>query len=506
MYNKFYGFSEDPFALNPDPKFLYLARSHRDALYAMMSGIQEKKGIVVITGEVGAGKTILIYTVLKDLSEKIKTSFIFNPSLDFQGLLKSILRDLDVPLPEKKENVPTLMLAFRNYLKEKLALNETVAVVIDEAQTMDEELLKDLFRLASLETPATKVLQILLVGQLGLEAKLNSEKLLPFNEKIAIRRQIRPLTWEEGRGYVGHRLKLVGRIASEVFTPDAVKGIWEFAGGIPRVINLLGDRSLLIGYSDSRPIIDSKIVKEAIKDYDYLRPSKPETAQPKISQVRSHYRLNYKIIGGFLLLLMGLGAFFLFYRDLGNQPLKGKGKIPVAEERPAEKRKDEIAEKKAPAAEERPLKKQEERFIEVKKGWTLSSVARHFYPVVNTSLLDSIMEANPQISDFNVIYPSQKIVVPKITEESLLIRVSDNRYNIYLGTFKSSKSVRLYKDEPLLRGKKLKVVPRKVSPRATFYRLEVGEFDTKEEALRAIQNLNEKKQLPLLNCLPRKTP
>jgi len=505
MYYKFYGFSENPFAINPDPKFLYLAHSHREALYAMMSGIQERKGLVVITGEIGAGKTILIYTVLKDLSEKIKTSFIFNPSLDFQGLLKSILRDLDVPILEKKETVPTLMLALRNYLKEKLTRNETVAVVIDEAQTMDEDLLQNLFKLISLETPATKVLQVLLVGQPGLEAKLNSEKLRPFKEKIALRREIQPLTWEEGRGYVAHRLKVVGRNASEVMTPDAVKAIWEFAGGIPRVINLLGDRSFLIGYSESRPIIDSKIAKEAIEDYDYLRPSKPETDQRKFARVKPPPGPNYKLIGGFLVLLLCLGAFFLFSRVWDDLPLREKDKIPLAEERPAEKPKEEIAEQKPLVPEERPLKKQEERSVEVQKGWTLYSVARHSYPVVNLSLLDFIMAANPQISDFDVIYPSQKIMVPQITEETLLIKASEQRYHIFLGTFNSPKSVRLYKDDPLLKGKQIKVVPHKVSSRTTFYRLEAGVYDTKEEALQAIHNLNQKKPLPLLNCVPKKT-
>jgi general secretion pathway protein A len=508
MYKEYFGFSADPFSLNPDPDFLYLARSHREALYAMMSGIQNRKGMVLITGEVGAGKTILIYTVLKSLSEKIKSSFIFNPKLDFKDLLKSILKDLDIPIrgEKDKDNVPTLMLEFRNYLKERVIQDETVAVVIDEAQSMDEEVLADLFRFFSLDIPATKVLQVLLVGQPELETKLNSEKLRPILEKIAIHRQIHPLTREEGRGYVGHRLKVVGRSVSEVFTSDAVNRIWEFAGGIPRVINLLCDRALLIGYTDSKPIIDSLIVNEAIKNYEYLRPAKDEIPQPEASRVKSHYKTHYRMIGLWVLLLIVLGVYAFLHRDLIPPAWKRMVQIPFPEERPLEKGKEEILEKKIPAAEEPALKKQEEIWVEVKKGGTLLALARQYYPVVNHSLLDFILEANPQITDSNLIFPNQKIKIPNITEEAFLLQISDHIYNIHLGAFKSAKSVHLYTGEPLLRGKKITVIPRKVSPRETLYRIEVGRFNTKDEALKAIQILKEKKKLPLLDCLPRKTP
>ena len=213
MYTEFYGFLEAPFTLNPNPRFLYLAHSHYEALSSMMSGIKERKGIVLITGEAGVGKTTLIYALLKELSEKIKTAFIFQTGLDFRDLLKNIFRDLDVPISEKEENIPSLLVQFLKYLNERLSRDETVTIVIDEAQSLDEEVLKDLVRLSSPDTPAAKVLQILLVGDPELEVKLNSETLRPFKEKIAVHRQIRPLTREEGRGYIRHRLKIVGGIS-----------------------------------------------------------------------------------------------------------------------------------------------------------------------------------------------------------------------------------------------------------------------------------------------------
>jgi len=296
MYKKYYGFSEDPFALNPDPKFLYLAIGHWKALSSMMSGIKERKRLMVITGEVGVGKTILIYALLKDLTEKIKTAFIFNPILDFKSLLKTIFRELRIPLEGKKEDVPSLLHQFNQYLQERLARDEIVAVIIDESQGLEEKVLEEILKLATLDIPAAKALQVLLVGQTELEEKLDSIRLRHWKEKISIHGQVRPLTREECRGYIRHRLKLVGQSMSEVFTSEAVNRIWEFAGGIPRVINLLCDRALLIGYTNSSPMIDSKIADQAVQDFKYLKTPKSQILRPVSSLVKSRYGVGALVL------------------------------------------------------------------------------------------------------------------------------------------------------------------------------------------------------------------
>jgi general secretion pathway protein A len=291
MYREFYGFTEEPFTLSPDPRFLYPARSHFETLSSMMSGIKEKKGIVVVTGEVGLGKTILIYALLKDLSEKIKTAFIFNPGLEFKGLLKTILRDLDVPFGEREEDLLSLMTGFRKYLNERLSRDEIVAVVIDEAQNLDEEALVALGRFCSPDIPAGKVLQILLVGHPELEAKLNGQVMQSLRKRMNVHCQLYPLTREEGIEYMEHRLRLAGRDMSEVFTSGVADIIWEFAQGVPRVINLVCDRAFLYGYVKSSPMINPKIAKEAIKDLEYLRPSKPKGLPRLFSLRESHYKV-----------------------------------------------------------------------------------------------------------------------------------------------------------------------------------------------------------------------
>jgi len=291
MYKEFYGFSEDPFALNPDPQFLYPSRSHLEALFSMVSGIKKRRGIIVVTGEAGVGKTILIYILLKDLGEKIKAAFIFNPRLDFKDILETILRDLDLPLKEKGENLFSLLVRFRKYLKEKLAQGETVTIVIDEAQSLDEEVLEGLFRLATPDPPSTNSLQILLVGHPELELKLNSEKLRPFKDRVAIEGRIRPLTREESREYINHRLKLVGRDLSDVFSDKAINKIWEFAKGNPRIINLLCDRALLVGCGKASVKVDLKIVREAITDFKHFRVGKYKTPRAVFYRKKSPYKM-----------------------------------------------------------------------------------------------------------------------------------------------------------------------------------------------------------------------
>jgi general secretion pathway protein A len=523
MYKKFYGFSEDPFALTPDPKFLYLALGHWKALSSMMSGIKEKKRLIVITGEVGVGKTILIHALLKDLTEKIKTAFIFNPKLDFKNLLKTILQDLEIPLEGKEEDVRSLMLQFNKYLQERLARDEIVTVIIDESQALEEKVLEEVLVLATLDIPAGKALQVLLVGQPELEEKLNSPKLRHWKHKIAIHGQVRPLTREEGRGYVRHRLKLVGRSVSEVFTSEAINRIWEFAGGIPRVINLICDRSLLIGYTNSSPMIDSKIADQALQDFKYLKTPKSKILRPLSFLVKSRYG-----VGILVLLLLSLGVFAFFHYDFSPTLWKPTGKIPLPEQRPPEKRREapevkripppagEVTIRKGEAVTEvkkdlpppgkRPMPKPPEQAILVEEGWTLTSIARQYFSGVNHSLLDFMLEANPEITDIHLIFSGQKIRIPHISEETLLLRVSNNRYQIYLGTFATAEEARRYKDEPVLKEKSLKAFSRRVSPRETWYRIIVGPYQTREEALEFIQTLKAKKLLPLLDCLPRKAP
>jgi general secretion pathway protein A len=241
--------------------------------------------------------------LLRDLGEKEKTAFVFNPRVDFRGILEDILRDLGEPVKEGGEILFSLLVHFRKYLKERFALGETVTIVIDEAQSLDEEVMEGLFRLATPDSPSLNSLQILLIGHPNLEEKLNVRKLCSFKDRTTLGGRIRPLTREESREYISYRLKLAGREISEIFTSEGIHKVWEFARGNPRIINLLCDRALLVGHSYSSPKVNSKIINEAIRDLDYLQVGKYRPSNPVFSRKKSSYKI-LKII--FFLLSIGV--------------------------------------------------------------------------------------------------------------------------------------------------------------------------------------------------------
>jgi general secretion pathway protein A len=315
MYTQFYGFSEKTFNVTPDPKFLYQTPSHREALASMIYGIKERKGFISITGEVGTGKTTLIYTLLNHLlNEKVKAVFIFQTHMTFQQLLKNLLLELELPIIE--EDKTTLLRQINEYLIQRLSHGENLAIIIDEAQNLPMEVIEELRMLSNLETPKMKLLQIILVGQPELEVKLNSEELRQLRQRIGIRRQIRSLTQEECKAYIDYRLNLVGNSSSNIFTSEAVSLICDYGKGIPRIINTICDNALLIGYGLAQKKIDVNIIHEVIKDMDHsirkILPH-PEPVLVSLSQP-SAFKLpfTHNKMSAFILSLFCLALLFPF--------------------------------------------------------------------------------------------------------------------------------------------------------------------------------------------------
>lgn len=328
MYENFYGFSEGPFEFGPDPRFLYLTPSHAEALTSMLSGVRERKGVTVITGEPGMGKTTLIHALLSKLDEKVRTAYIVFTLLEFRDLLKSILRDLGIPA--KGEDTFALLQKFYLYLSER-PQDEIVAIIIDEAQGLDTSVLKDLMGLWAGPNPRYPLLQTVLVGQPELEAKLDSQELREFRDRIALRRHIRPMNRKESNVYIDHHLRIVGSSSSVVFTPEAVDRICDSAGGNPRVTNMVCDGSLRIGSAKSKRKIDAKIVNEAIEDLRLLGPKEAKGTLPEPLQAeepapgesapepvparRLRWRPVYQLGAGSLLATLALGLFILLISD-----------------------------------------------------------------------------------------------------------------------------------------------------------------------------------------------
>lgn len=267
MYEAHYGFREPPFQITPDPRFLYLTKSHRDALAYLEYGVRERKGILVVSGEVGTGKTLLIRTLLHQLPPEVESAVVMNARLSFNQLLYLALLDFGV-LPKSRAKVDLLV-----YLQEFLLgvrdRGGTALLVVDEAQTLTPDALEEFRLLSNLETNTQKLLQILLVGQPELKVALGQHSLRQLRQRIPGVCDLSKLPPESVWEYVEHRLHIAsdGRCRGLVLR-DAIEEIARYADGIPRLINQVCDRALLIGYARGADRIRESHVREAIQDLE----------------------------------------------------------------------------------------------------------------------------------------------------------------------------------------------------------------------------------------------
>jgi general secretion pathway protein A len=264
-YNGFYGFSEKPFEVVPDPQFFYSSPSHLSVLTSVINGIESRENLMCVTGEVGTGKTTFVHFFLHCLEEKVKTALIAYPSNTFEELVSNILLSLDQMVVE--ETKQALLNQLNGYLTEKMGEDKTLVVIVDEAQNLPSEVMEEVGTFYEGGRWVGR-LQIIFVGAPELEHKISTPRLRQFGREIGVRCQISTLTEEESKKYIDHRLKLVGSRSREVFTPEAISMITRYARGFPRVINILCDNAFMIGYSLSKTRVDEDIVRQAIKDIE----------------------------------------------------------------------------------------------------------------------------------------------------------------------------------------------------------------------------------------------
>jgi general secretion pathway protein A len=267
MYLPFYKFQHPPFHTTPDPEFLYLSPSHKEALGSIIYGIQERKGFIAVTGEVGLGKTTILRSYLSQFDDaQNKIVYLFNPHLSFKELLKAILRELNQEVVGADEL--ELVSRLHGVLVDQYRQGKTVIVLIDEAQNMPVATLESLRMLSNLETTKDKLIQIVMVGQPELDELLEQYDLRQLNQRIAVRATIVPLSKRESYEYIRHRLARAGSRRTKVFTNRALGRIVREAKGNPRRINILCDNALVTGLGYRRKPVTARIVKEVIADLD----------------------------------------------------------------------------------------------------------------------------------------------------------------------------------------------------------------------------------------------
>ncbi|MDP2972866.1 MAG: AAA family ATPase, partial [Deltaproteobacteria bacterium] len=266
MYSKFYGLTKEPFHITPDPEFLFLSPSHKQALGSIIYGVTERKGFIVITGEVGVGKTTILRSYLERVDNpKVKIIYIFNANVTFKNLLRTISKELGLDV--KTDDMVEMLNDLYRELTEEYRQGNTVLLIVDEAQNMPIETLENLRMLSNLETSKDKLLQIVLIGQTEFEKMLNLYELRQLSQRIAIRFTIIPFTKEESFDYIRHRLAKVAIGDTAVFNKGALKRIVREAKGIPRNLNILCDNALITGFGYKIKPVNTKIVKEVIVDF-----------------------------------------------------------------------------------------------------------------------------------------------------------------------------------------------------------------------------------------------
>jgi general secretion pathway protein A len=262
LYLDFFGLERNPFEPTPDPDFLYSTPGHREALAQLLYAIQQKKGFILLAADVGTGKTTLLRELCQQLDSTTAVAYVANSMLPFHGILEYMLEEFEIAKPG--ESQAQRLVALQNFLFERHRAGQNTVLILDEAQNLYPDTLEQIRLLSNIETTKEKILQILLVGQPELQAKLERPELRQLSQRIGMRCTIPPLGRVATQNYIRSRLRRAGAKDPGIFTDQALARIAEYARGIPRVINILCDHCLLIGYAEQTRRIDREIVDEAI--------------------------------------------------------------------------------------------------------------------------------------------------------------------------------------------------------------------------------------------------
>jgi len=297
MYKSYFGLRENPFNINPDPRFLYSTPQTNETLELLIYGIQNRKGLLLLTGEVGTGKTTLINYLLEWMHvQKMPTAFIFNPRLSPSHLFDFILSDFGIPVDFKLQN--NMLLNLNQWLIDRFREGRTPVLIVDESQGLSFELLEEIRLLLNLETSSVKLLQILLVGQPELEAKLSRPELRQLRQRITLRCQTTPFSPEESAGYISERLHIAGAEGDSIFSAEAMEAVHFYSRGIPRVMNLICEHALIGAYAEQLNPVPAWIVEEAARSFLLGEPCPAPARSVSNNQLENTLAVMQSMLGG----------------------------------------------------------------------------------------------------------------------------------------------------------------------------------------------------------------
>jgi type II secretory pathway predicted ATPase ExeA len=335
MYTNFFGFTERPFDVTPDPRFLYESPSHQETLASLIYGIRERRGFIAIVGEVGTGKTTLLKALLERIDDNTQVAFIFNTDMTFVQILNMALVDLGLASREESLAKDEALHRLNDFAIEQLTRGGNLVLIVDEAQNLDRRSMENLRLLSNLETRKHKLIQIVLSGQPELDDKLSQPQLRQLAQRINLKRYITPLSEKEVHEYIRHRLSVADCNDRHLFGLRAQQLIWQYSGGVPRKINILCDNALLIGYGLKHKRIKGPIVEEAIRDLSWSPlSSKVETpaaihVEEKASQLEAE-ESHSRFVNGATEIAMGVEEKAQLLKAIASHSRFGSGVTRVA--------------------------------------------------------------------------------------------------------------------------------------------------------------------------------
>ena len=520
-YNSYFGFSVSPFSVTPDPSFFYPSPVYQEAYANLQYGIEAKKGFIVIAGEVGTGKTTLLRKLMRDnLQGTIETAFVFNTDLDFTELLQLIHEDLGLGI--KDANKVELLRELNEYLITQLKQSHIVSVLVDEAQNLSDDALEGLRLLSNLETDEEKLIQIVLMGQPELLAKLDRPTLRQLKQRVALQCRLFPLIRSEVGSYIEFRLRTAGYTGNDLFSRGAVRRITIYSRGIPRLVNIICDNGLLTAYARNQKNVSAKMIKEVARDLRLGLEGQSTQAEiaPAVTRTKPepatiHYTakdippahiLSFSSCLGFvghklrrilkvplqsLAVILGLVALGSFIspknfigtsyrsfetakRNLHEWVLLVKDQEPV----PQQLVKDQEPQEANAKVEIEP----ESQRVIIPHGSSIYKIASETYGA-NTALgVDLIKEFNPEIKDLNRVFVGQALSLPSLTPGTLLRKQPDDSYRLIATTFYRLPRAGEYAARLRNEGYQVTITPRKVTDNLLLYRVEIGGLKGFEEA------------------------
>jgi len=419
MYEAFYQLDKAPFQVTPDPAFLYLSPTHKEALASIVYGVEERKGFVVVLGEVGLGKTTLLRAYLDRLDKKrVTVAYVFNPNIPFKALLDTVLRGLGIR--DGLYEVPAMVDQLHQIAIEEYRQGRNLVLIVDEAQNMPVETLESLRVLSNLETSTDKLFQIVLVGQPEFAEKLELRELRQLKQRIAVRCTLSPFSDEESLAYIEHRLNRAGASSPSVFTRGALRRIVRYARGIPRMLNILCDNALVTGLGYRKKPVTAAIVREVIRDLE---------GKGRVGARRRWAWVSVTalfVIGVVLLVSPGREVLLSHESEaisapipvpppekLAPEPSQGLLRlVPSADEGGRAEAIPPVRDAGAPQTSD-PLPV-DTRIV--KQGNTLFSMARDVYGFVDARVIQRIVESNPEIADVNKVLVGTEIRFPDVSD------------------------------------------------------------------------------------------